>query len=199
MGFDYARGQWPLGMIRPMGIYTRGGDDGSTGLYGGPRLSKSALRVEAYGQVDELNAVLGWVRAASIADAADRVLGEAQHASFRLGAWLASAPGKDPGVEPVGDREVEAFEAAIDAMEVELDPLKQFILPGGSEAGARLHMARVVCRRAERTLVALAAIEEVDPAAVRWLNRLSDLLFVQARWVNHEAGVADTPWVPKRD
>lgn len=177
-----------------MRIYTRGGDDGSTGLFGGARVSKADPRVEAYGGIDELNAVLGWVRAASPPEAIDDVLESAQHGCFQLGAWLACAPGADPGIAPVTDADVEAFERAIDALEAELEPLKNFILPGGTEAAARLHVARTVCRRAERALVALAGSQEEETPGVRWLNRLSDLLFVQARFANHAAGVPDTPW-----
>lgn len=180
-----------------MKIYTRGGDDGSTGLYGGARVSKASVRVDAYGAVDELNAVLGWVRAADISDNVDAVLAGAQDTCFRLGAWLASQPGRDPGVPQVAEADVEVLEAAIDAMEVELEPLKTFILPGGSEAASRLHMARTVCRRAERRIVALGDMEPVEAVFVRWVNRISDLLFVQARWENRRAGVRDVPWPPK--
>ena len=183
-----------------MKIYTRGGDDGTTGLYGGVRVSKADKRVEAYGTVDELNAALGWVRAGRPSENIDATLAAAQETCFRLGAWLASVPGKDPGVPSVNDEDVEAFEAAIDAMENQLEPLKTFILPGGSELGARLHVARTVCRRAERAIVALAAVSsaEVPGVAMRWVNRLSDLLFVQARWVNHRAGCVEVPWQPRR-
>jgi cob(I)alamin adenosyltransferase len=180
-----------------MRIYTRGGDDGSTGLFGGARVSKADARVEAYGALDELNAVLGWVRAGGCSEHVDGVLDGAQDACFRLGAWLASVPGKDPGVAPLGREDVDGLEAAIDAMEIQLDPLKTFVLPGGCEVAARLHVARTVCRRAERRLVALAAEGPVEGAWIRWVNRLSDLLFVQARWVNRRAGVADVPWQPR--
>jgi len=177
-----------------MRIYTRSGDDGTTGLFGGARVSKADIRVAAYGGVDELNAVLGWVRAAGPGEAIDRVLEGAQHGCFQLGAWLACAPGKDPGIAAVGEAEVAALEAAIDALEVDLPALEQFILPGGAEVGARLHLARTVCRRAERGLVALANTGAADTPGLRWLNRLSDLLFVQARHANHGAGVAEAPW-----
>jgi cob(I)alamin adenosyltransferase len=186
-------------MIRTMvRIYTRGGDDGSTGLYGGSRVSKADPRVDAYGCVDELNAVLGWVQAAAPPAPIGSVLDGAQHGCFRLGAWLACAPGKEPGIDAIGDEEIQAFESAIDELEARLAPLKTFILPGGSEAGARLHVARTVCRRAERRLVELAQTEHLDPAGIRWLNRLSDLLFVQARFANHEGGQPETPWLPAK-
>lgn len=180
-----------------MRIYTRGGDDGSTGLLGGTRVSKADLRVEAYGQVDELNAVLGWIRSTELPPAIDRVLGVAQTDCFRLGALLAAAPGASAGVEPPGDAEILAMEQAIDALEERLPPLKHFVLPGGCEAAARLHLGRTACRRAERAVVALASGAEVPADAVRWLNRLSDLLFVQARFANHDAGVSDVPWIPR--
>lgn len=180
-----------------MKIYTRTGDDGSTGLYGGDRVSKASARVSAYGCVDELNAVLGWVRAASPPAAIDEVLSQTQDACFRLGAELASAPNADPGVPLVDGSDIAAFENAIDALESELPPLRTFVLPGGSEAASRLHVARTVCRRAEREVVALGAQHTVRSEAVHWLNRLSDLLFVQARFANHDAGVQDVPWDPK--
>ncbi len=182
-----------------MKIYTRGGDDGSTGLYGGARVSKANLRVEAYGAIDELNAMLGWVGAVKTSENVSAVLAEAQDTCFRLGAWLASQAGKDPGVPAVADEDVEGLEAAVDAMEAQLDPLKTFVLPGGSEAASRLHIARTVCRRAERRLVALGKAEEVETVFIKWVNRLSDLLFVQARWENRRAGIADVPWSPRRD
>jgi len=182
-----------------MKIYTRGGDDGSTGLYGGARVSKADLRVEAYGAVDELNAMLGWAGAIKTSDNVTAVLAGAQDTCFRLGAWLASQQGKDPGVPPVADDDVEALEAAVDAMEAQLEPLKTFILPGGSEAASRLHIVRTVCRRAERRLVALGRVEEVEAVFVRWINRLSDLLFVQARWENRRAGIGDVPWSPRSE
>jgi cob(I)alamin adenosyltransferase len=181
-----------------MRIYTRTGDDGTTGLFGGTRTSKASARVEAYGQVDELNAALGWARAAAPPPEVDRVLERAQEGCFRLGAFLAAAPGRDPGIARLSDADVAAFEHAIDRLEQDLTPLTSFVLPGGSEAAARLHVARTVCRRAERCVVALAAHEEVDALFVRWLNRLGDLLFVQARAANLAAGVEDVPWQPRK-
>ena len=198
-----------MGMIWPMTrIYTRGGDDGSTGLYGGARVSKADARVGAYGCIDELNAVLGWVLASGPPEQIAQVLETAQHGCFRLGAWLACAPGTDPGIAALSDEEVAAFERAIDSLAEHLPPLKTFILPGGAETGARLHVARTVCRRAERRLIALAtgtgadsgSVDpgSVDPVGIRWLNRFSDLLFVQARYANHAAGSPETPWLPEK-
>lgn len=181
-----------------MRIYTRGGDDGSTGLFGGRRVSKAAPRVEAYGSIDELNAVLGWAGAAGLPAAVEEILAGVQETCFRLGAFLAAAEGADPGVDPVIAADVETMEAAIDALEADLQPLQSFILPGGSEGAARLHVARTVCRRAERGVVALAEVETVDPLYLRWLNRLSDLLFVQARYANFVEGRDDVPWQPRK-
>ena len=135
------------------------------------------------------------MRASDLPEALDQQLEMAQHACFRLGAVLASVPGKDPGVPAVSGDDVDVLEQAIDVHEEALPALKTFILPGGGEASARLHLARTVCRRAERGLVALGEHEAVEASAVRWLNRLSDLLFVMARRANHEAGIADVPWV----
>jgi cob(I)alamin adenosyltransferase len=181
-----------------MRIYTKTGDDGSTGLFGGARVSKASERVEAYGTVDELNAALGWARAAVQPPEIDRVLERAQEGCFRLGAFLATAPGKDPGIARLTEADITPFEQAIDSLEAGLAPLKTFILPGGAEPAARLHVARTVCRRAERLIVGLAAREALDPVFVHWLNRLGDLLFVQARAANAAAGCADVPWVPRR-
>ena len=132
-----------------------------------------------------------------LASQIDDVLARAQDECFRLGALLAAAPGSDPGVAPPGDAEIAAFEHAIDALDAELPALKHFVLPGGSEAAARLHIARTVCRRAERSVVALASVSDVPAEAIRWLNRLSDLLFMQARHANQGAGVPDVTWVPR--
>jgi cob(I)alamin adenosyltransferase len=177
-----------------MKVYTRTGDDGSTALWGGARVSKSDLRVEAYGAVDEANAALGLARAAGLSRAIDEVLGRAQASLFRVGALLATPPGSVSAVPPVAAAEVEDLERAIDAAEASLPPLTTFVVPGGAEAAARLHLARTVVRRAERRVVALRAHDPVDALLVRYLNRLSDLLFVQARAANRDAGVPEVPW-----
>ena len=181
-----------------MKIYTRKGDDGSTGLYGGDRVQKSHPRVETYGLVDELNAVLGWVRATELPPRVDETLALCQEACFRLGAHLATVENKDPGVQPVGDDDIVLLETSIDRAEENLEPLKTFVLPGGTEAAARLHIARTVCRRAERALVGLREHETAHTNELRWLNRMSDMLFVQARLVNHHAGEKDIPWLPTK-
>lgn len=181
-----------------MKIYTRTGDDGTTGLYGGARTRKDDPRVEAYGTVDETNAVIGLARAAGLPREIEEVLVKAQSTLFDVGAALATPADRAASVPTVGDADVLALEQAIDALELHLPPLKTFVLPGGSEGAARLHVARTVCRRAERLVVAMAERLPVDPAIVRWLNRLSDLLFVQARFANHVAKVADVPWVGRK-
>ena len=179
-----------------MKIYTKTGDDGTTGLYGGSRVSKADLRVEVYGTVDEANAAIGFARAATLSPATDATLARVQSSLFDIGAVLATPPGEDSKSAPPSDADVVALERAIDALEAGLTPLRTFVLPGGTDAAARLHLARTVCRRAERLVVRLAASEVVDPAVVRYLNRLSDLLFVQARAANAARGVADVPWKP---
>jgi cob(I)alamin adenosyltransferase len=180
-----------------MKIYTKQGDQGTTTLLGGPRVSKANVRVEAYGTVDELNATLGWARGAGLSEALDAELGRTQESCFRLGAWLATAAGADPQVARIGEEDVSSLERAIDGMEERLPPLKNFVLPGGSEAGARLHVARTVARRAERAVVTLGTVEDVQPDMVRWLNRLSDFLFVAARLANREAGAEEVVWKPR--
>jgi cob(I)alamin adenosyltransferase len=180
-----------------MRIYTRTGDDGSTGLFGGARTSKGDPRVEAYGEVDEANAAIGLVRSAGAPPPVEAVLAKVQPLLFDLGAALATPPGRASAPAGPTDADVADLERAIDELEAHLAPLKTFVLPGGSEAAARLHLARTVCRRAERATVRLAASEPVADGVIRYLNRLSDLLFVQARYANHAAGVADVPWKPR--
>jgi cob(I)alamin adenosyltransferase len=178
-------------------IYTRTGDAGETGLLGGARVRKSVLRVEAYGDLDELNACLG-LAGVCLGDAeAVGLVGRIQRELFALSARLADvravgAAASDKTAFPA--EHVTGLERAIDAAEEALPALQTFLLPGGSEAGARLHLARTVCRRAERRLVALAAQEEVPPVFLAYLNRLSDLLFVLARSANARAGVPEVAW-----
>jgi cob(I)alamin adenosyltransferase len=176
-------------------IYTRTGDLGETGLFDGTRVSKADARVDAYGEVDELNAALGLARASGVDAAIDALLVELQRDLHALGARLADPAHRiAPRVEKatIGPGAVERLERTIDELEAELPPLRRFILAGGVPAGAALHVARTVCRRAERRIVALGA--EVEPALVTYVNRLSDLLFVIARAVNHRAGVPETEW-----
>lgn len=180
-------------------IYTRTGDAGETGLFGGGRVAKSAPRVAAYGEVDELNAVIGWTLLRLGDDALAGRLREVQADLFALGAHLATPPdARSRGhLPPLPAGRVVDFEAWIDEAEEELEPLRSFILPGGGEGGAALHLCRTVCRRAERAVVALAADEAVQPEVLVYLNRLSDLLFVLARLVNHRDGQPEPPWQPR--
>lgn len=180
-----------------MKIYTKTGDRGDTGLFGGARVSKASARVTAYGEVDELNSTLGLVLSEPFDAGISALLIEVQSRLFDVGAELASAPDSKValGIPLIGEPEVERLEQAIDQAETELAPLKTFVLPGGCRAAAYLHLARTVCRRAERCLVALASEETVRPEALRYLNRLSDALFVFARLANHRANIADVPWV----
>jgi cob(I)alamin adenosyltransferase len=183
-----------------MRIYTKTGDSGETGLFDGTRVSKADPRVEAYGEVDELNAWLGLVRSNGPGADVDALLAGIQRDLFALGAVLADPRHKIASrVEKaaIGSEDVARLEAAIDAFENGVPPLRRFILPGGGQAGAMLHLARTVCRRAERRMIAIGATAGADPAdatAIIYINRLSDLLFVLARAVNHRAGLAETEW-----
>jgi cob(I)alamin adenosyltransferase len=179
-------------------IYTRAGDKGETGLVDGSRVSKADPRVDAYGDVDELNAFLGVVRARQPGADIDGLLGKIQRDLFALGARLAdpratAAATEGTGKTALGQDDVTRLERAIDTLEAELPQLRRFILPGGAETGALLHLARTVCRRAERRIVGLGpgAVEEIT---VIYFNRLSDLLFVMARAVNRRAGLSETEW-----
>jgi cob(I)alamin adenosyltransferase len=176
-------------------IYTRTGDAGETSLFGGTRVSKADPRVDAYGEIDELNAWLGLARAARLDSDLEAAFVRIQQDLFALGAQLADPAEKlAPAMTKaaLGDADVARLEALIDRLEEGLPPLRRFILAGGSPAGAALHVARTVCRRAERRMVALAP--PPDAVLVRYVNRLSDLLFVAARAVNHRAGVPETEW-----
>lgn len=177
-----------------MKIYTKTGDSGETGLFGGPRVSKDSPRIEAYGTVDELNALLGLVRTEAVPLEVEQMLAKIQNHLFDLGAELASPDPDRKGTSILGEPQIAWQESLIDAFEAELAPLKAFILPGGTKGAALLHLARCVCRRAERCVVTLHRIEPLSSIPVMYLNRLSDLLFVAARLVNHRAAVADVPW-----
>ena len=179
-----------------MKIYTKTGDTGDTGLFGGARVSKASPRVEAYGEVDELNSAVGWARVAVSTSELDALLNQIQNDLFEVGAELGSTDDrKEKSAMPlIAEPQVEALERAIDKYEEGPPALRSFVLPGGSEGAARFHVARCVCRRAERSLVALGAEENLRGELFRYLNRLSDLLFVLARYANHVAGVQDIPW-----
>ena len=179
-----------------MKIYTRTGDDGTTGLIGGRRVRKSDLGIECYGTVDELNAAVG-VAAAAAPQSLAAQLRAVQNDLFVIGSHLAAPADGAPtnvNLPPLDEGGAARLEAEIDAAEAELPPLRNFILPGGGEASARLHLARTVCRRAERLAVALAEERQVPPDILLYLNRLSDWLFVMARQANKQAGVEDIDW-----
>jgi len=199
-------GARPTAIVRAVKIYTRRGDEGKTDLFGGERVRKDVLRVAAYGEVDELNATIGTAAAALAGSDADleSSLRSVQSALFDLGASLATPDPehrKKAGILGVGSTDVEVLETLIDRLESSLEPLKTFILPGGSPSAAAFHVARTVCRRAERAVVRLAAEagESVEDGSLRYLNRLSDLLFVIARHENARQGVPDVAWVRRED
>jgi cob(I)alamin adenosyltransferase len=179
-------------------IYTKTGDAGTTGLFGGGRVAKDHPRVEAYGEVDELNAAIGLARSLEPLPRVDEVLVPLQRDLFAIGALLATPdPAKmreQLAKARVDDERVAQLERAIDACDAELEPLRAFILPGGTPKAAALHVARTVCRRAERRVVALQQAVEIPPLVVIYLNRLSDLLFVLARVANVRAGAGEVTW-----
>jgi cob(I)alamin adenosyltransferase len=177
-------------------IYTRTGDKGETGLVGGVRISKDSLRVQAYGNVDELNSVLGVARAFMKDAEINSLLEELQRDLFAAGADLASPTESKRDVPRITKDMIDALEKTIDRFQEQLLPLKAFILPGGTQAGALLHLARSVARRAERSIVALNKTEKVNEQMIPYMNRLSDLLFVIARVVNHRAGTSEVEWHP---
>jgi cob(I)alamin adenosyltransferase len=183
-----------------MKIYTRTGDDGTTGLFGGGRRSKADLRVEAYGTIDEANAAIGMARAAGLSSALDAVLEAVQSDLFTVGAELGCIPGQEAKLKMtlIAAEDAARLERAIDAAEEGLPPLKTFVLSGGCRGAAALHFARCVVRRAERVVIAAGGDEPVRTEPIVYLNRLSDLLFTFARRANHEAGVTDVPWLPRK-
>jgi len=183
-------------------VYTRRGDAGETGLVGGQRVPKDSPRIEAYGTVDELNAFVGAARVTANETGLDelaRILLRVQHELFNLGSILATRPEDVHPKQPrVTDEEVAKLEAEMDRMNQDLVPLRSFVLPGGSRLDAELHVARTVCRRAERVCLALSRVEGVPPEAIRYLNRLSDAFFVWSRWAGHQCGAPETLWEPNR-
>ena len=190
--------------LRPR-IYTRSGDDGTTGLVGGARLPKNHLRIEAFGTIDECSTAIGLARraladslASDRAAALDAWLAWVQDALFNLGSDLATDERfRSDAMPRIRQSDVDALEHAIDRAEADLEPLDTFIHPGGSYAGGFLHLSRTICRRAERRLAALDPQTQVDPVVGRFVNRLSDALFVWARWINHELGEPEHRWNPK--
>ena len=188
-------------------VYTRRGDQGETSLAGGQRVPKDGPRIEAYGTVDELNSFLGAARVTASELAATEarlsllvaILLRIEHELFNLGSILATLPEDvHPKQARVTDAEVAQLESEMERMNEELPPLRSFVLPGGSRLDAELHICRTVCRRAERATVALGRVESIPPDAVRYLNRLSDALFVFGRWASHVAGAPETLWEPNQ-
>ncbi len=178
-----------------MKIYTKTGDDGTTGLFGGERVSKDAVRIESYGTVDELNSAVGIVRCHNSDSKIDLMLHQIQNDLFNLGADLATPVSvKSDHIVRMELKDAEALEKWIDELDADLPALTNFILPGGTPAASYLHLARNVCRRAERLAVKLAHEEKIGQAVLIYLNRLSDLMFVMARWANHRAGKEETKW-----
>ncbi len=202
--FDWSQDVYTPRMVRLNRIYTRTGDDGTTGLVGGERVAKDDPRIEAYGTVDELNACLGLCREANrqTADTAARAalddqLFTIQQQLFNLGSSLATRlASRRPNQPVIVAADVTALEQSLDAMNAELAPLLSFVLPGGGPTGAALHFARTVCRRAERRTIELAHVEPVAPEDVKYLNRLSDWLFVASRWVAKRTGEPEALWKP---
>ena len=186
-----------------MKIYTRTGDEGSTGLFGGPRVSKDDIRIEAYGTVDELNATIGLARACGQVDETiDCELEQIQSELFSIGAELATPDPDEHDLRIIAQQHIDRLERWIDQHDQSLEPLKQFVLPGGSVLASNLHLARAVCRRAERRVVALAGSLEstntsgqVSVSVIVYLNRLSDYLFVASRSANQRLGIAEQKWV----
>lgn len=179
-------------------IYTKTGDDGRTALFGGDRVTKDDLRVDAYGDVDELNAVIGAARSAEVMPRVDEVLAPIQRDLFAIGALLATPHPDDHRKQlekaKISDKRIAQLEQAIDDGQDELEPLKAFIMPGGTPKAAALHVARTVCRRAERAVVKLSHSADVPPIVIVYLNRLSDLLFVLARVATRRAGAGEVTW-----
>ncbi len=180
-------------------IYTKTGDKGETSLFGGKRLPKNHIRIEAYGTVDELNSYIGLVRDTASDEKSRRFLKEVQDRLFTVGSNLASDPSKDMITPDLKEADITAIEQEIDEMNEILPPLKHFILPGGHSAVSFCHIARCVCRRAERQVVALAIEESVAEIIIRYLNRLSDYLFVLSRKIAYDLGIEEVKWTPRKE
>ena len=179
-----------------MKIYTKKGDGGETSLFGGQKVPKSSNRIASYGTVDEVNSIIGLALSHPHSEKTGTLLNQVQHQLFVLGSDLATPASREVRIDRISEKETSFLEEAIDELETHLPPLKNFILPGGSSAGAAIHLARTVCRRAERLTVECAESEEISAESIKYLNRLSDFLFVLARFENHQSGTEDTPWIP---
>lgn len=182
-----------------MKIYTKTGDSGTTSLFGGKRVSKADIRINAYGTVDEVNSWVGLLRDQEVNTGRTDALLQIQDRLFTIGSTLATEPGNSKVKIPaLGEEDVTFLEGAIDQMETELPPLRSFILPGGHPAVSFCHLTRTVCRRAERLVIDLATAEPVDPLVIKYLNRLSDYFFVLSRQMAAELGVTESPWHPRK-
>lgn len=182
-----------------MKIYTRTGDDGTTALFGGSRVPKHHIRIESYGTVDELNSYIGLLRHRDIDPKAQEVLGEVQDRLFTIGSILASDPSKSNLKTPdLHESDIELLEKEMDRMNESLPEMRSFVLPGGNETVSFCHIARCVCRRAERLAVLLNDQEPIEPLVIRYLNRLSDYLFVLSRQVTKDDDLQETPWKPRK-
>lgn len=183
----------------PFRIYTKTGDTGETGLFGGSRVLKSHIRVDAYGTVDELNAFIGLLHDSLDEEPVRDLLRQVQHRLFSIGATLASDPAGEYAMPPdIRESDIGLLEDAMDAMDDQLPELKNFILPGGFPTVSLCHVCRTVCRRAERTTVALHELDPVEPLVLQYLNRLSDYFFLLARYIGHQAGAAEIVWTPRK-
>lgn len=181
-----------------MKIYTKTGDAGTTSLFGGKRVSKAELRVDAYGTVDELNAHIGMLRDQDVNRSRKEILVEIQDRLFTTGSILATEPGNTKVKIPsLIEQDITRLEKEIDEMELKLEPMKFFVLPGGHQSISFGHIARTVCRRAERLVIALGNQDQVDPMVIKYLNRLSDYLFVLCRLMTKELNAEETPWKPR--
>lgn len=182
-----------------MKIYTKTGDSGTTSLLGGARVSKAHLRIDAYGTVDELNSFIGLLRDQPVNENRKEILKEIQDRLFTLGAELASEPGKDNIVKPdMLDADIELLEREMDMMETSLEPLRNFVLPGGHASVSYAHIARTVCRRAERICIALSETSPVAPIVIQYLNRLSDYFFMLGRKMAQELNIEEVKWEPRK-
>lgn len=182
-----------------MKIYTKKGDSGDTSLFGGKRVSKSAQRIKAYGTVDEVNSFVGLAASYDLSQKGTTFLRKVQELLFILGADLATPPSSATRIDRIGEEDIAFLEHAIDEMEEELKTLKNFILPGGSQPGAILHVARTVCRRAERAAVACQEGDNISDECIKFLNRLSDFFFVSARYENKNSGSREETWSPENN
>lgn len=181
-----------------MKIYTKTGDSGSTSLFGGRRVSKADIRIDSYGTIDELNSYIGLLRDQEVNKQRNEILVEIQDRLFTIGSILATEPGNTKAKVPsLREDDVLLLEKEIDSMESKLTPMRSFVLPGGHASVSCCHIARTVCRRAERQVIALDAVEKVQPVLIKYLNRLSDYLFVLSRMMTKELSAEETPWKPR--